>query len=173
MSDHIMKKGVMYMLSDKPFWWVIPSICVCVAAFAAAVAVKNLTGVRLLGYLAILIVCIPAEVMFILARTGTRCEYEADDEKLTIRRPNKPAECYYYSETRAVEITLFRMLWIKCGYKVTIETKYRTIIRYYAFDGPNDMIPPTEIPFAILGKNIPQKVENKEIISGSEYYGNV
>lgn len=173
MNDIIMKKGVMKMLSDKPFWWVIPSICVCVAAFAAAVAVKNLTGMRLLGYLAILIVCIPAEVMFILARTGTRCEYEADDEKLTIRRPGKPAEHYYYSETRAVEITPFRMLWIKCGYKITIVTEYRTIIRYYAFDGPNDTTPPSEIPFAILGKHIPQKAANNEVISGSEYYGNV
>lgn len=89
-QDRTIKQGVMKMLSDKPFWWVVPSIMVGVIAFAAAVAISVSTGMRLLGYLAILIIGLPAEFMFIFARTGKRCEYEADDEKLTIRRPNKP-----------------------------------------------------------------------------------
>lgn len=170
--DSTIKKGVMKMLSDKPFWWVVPSIIVGVIAFAAAVAISVSTGMRLLGYLAILIIGLPAEFMFIFARTGKRCEYEADDEKLTICRPNKPEECYYYAETKYVEITPFHMLWINCGYKVKIETKYQTIIRYFAFDGPNDKTLPQDTPFAILGERIPQRVTDNEIISGNDYYKN-
>lgn len=171
-QDRTIKQGVMKMLSDKPFWWVVPSIIVGVIAFAAAVAISVSTGMRLLGYLAILIIVLPAEFMFIFARTGKRCEYEADDEKLTIRRPNKPEECYYYAETKYVEITPFHMLWINCGYKIKIETKYQTIIRYFAFDGPNDRTLPQDTPFAILGERIPQRVTDNEIISGNEYYNN-
>lgn len=171
-QDRTIKQGVMKMLSDKPFWWVVPSIIVGIIAFAAAVAISVSTGMRLLGYLAILIIGLPAEFIFIFARTGKRCEYEADDEKLTILRPNKPEECYYYAETKYVEITPFHMLWINCGYKIKIETKYQTIIRYFAFDGPNDRTLPQDTPFAILGERIPQRVTDNEIISGNEYYNN-
>lgn len=171
-QDTTIKKGVMKMLSDKPFWWVVPSIFFGIAAFAVAVAISVSTGMRLLGYLAILIIGLPAEFMFIFARTGKCCEYEVDDEKLTIRRPNKPEECYYYAETKHVEITPFRMLWINCGYKVKIETKYQTIIRYFAFDGPNDRALPRDTPFAILGERIPRRVTDNEIISENEYYKN-
>lgn len=156
-QETTIKKGVMKMLSDRPFWWVAPSVFFGVIAFAAAVAVSSATGMRLLGYLAILIIGLPAEIMFLIARTGKRCEYTADGEKLTLRRANKPEECYYYAETRNVEIAPFHMLWLNCGYRVKIETKYQTVTRYFAFDGPNDRTRPQDTPFAILGERIPQR----------------
>ena len=122
-QDATIKKGVMKMLSDKPFWWVVPSIFFGIAAFAVAVAISVSTGMQLLGYLAILIMP-------------------------------------------------FHMLWINCGYKVKIETKYQTIIRYFAFDGPNDRTLPRGTPFAILGERIPRRVTDNEIISENEYYKN-
>lgn len=175
----ISPRGTMNLMSDKPFWWVVPSVIVLALAFAACFALIAFDrAMTLLGIFAFIIVSLPAEFMFISARTGRACRYEADDEKLTVYRRDKIEE-FYYCETLGVTFKPFSMLWgidtFNCGYKVIIHTKYMDIVRYYAFSGAHGKNPPQETPFWILVMNMPKESEpekTNDIISRENYYEN-
>lgn len=174
----ISPKGTMNLMSDKPFWWVVPSVFFVVLAFGACFALIAFSNaMTLLGILAFIIVSLPAEFMFISARTGRACRYEADDEKLTVYRKGKTEE-FYYSETLGVSFEPFSMIWgidtFNCGYKVTIHTKYKDTVRYYAFGGTHGKNPPQETPFWILVMNMPEEKPESasNFITGEEYYAN-
>lgn len=79
-------------------------------------------------------------------------------------------ECFYYSETRSIKIESFFMVFINCGYKVTIETRFKTSVFYYAFGGPHDKTQPKDIPFALLAERIPQRSEKSDDVSVIEYH---
>ena len=175
----ISPRGTMNLMSDKPFWWVIPSlldIAIAIGVFIALIVFSD--AMFLLGILAFIVVSLPAEFMFLSARTGKSCRYEADDEKLMIFRRNKTEE-FYYSEITGVKFEPFSMMAgmevFNCGYKVTVYTKYKETVRYYAFSGAHGKNPPQQTPFWILVMNMPE--ENRpelsaDLISGESYYEN-
>ncbi len=171
----ISKSGTMNLMSDKPFWWVPLSMFFIVLGIVVGILVGNLF--RLLGLFVGIILALPAEFFFISARTGKMCRYEADDEKMTVYR-KKTTEEYYYREITGVEFKPFYILIFAtepffCGYKVTIHTKIKDTVRYYAFGGSHGKNPPQETPFWILVMNMPEKKEkDREIVSGEEYYAN-
>lgn len=174
----ISKQGSMNLISDKPYWWVIPSIILLALGVAACIALITFDkAFTLLGLFACIIICLPADFMFLSARTGKPCRYEADEEKLTVFRRDKTEE-YYYREIISVKFEPFSMILgmevFNCGYKVTIETKYKTTVRYYAFNGAHGKNPQQETPFWILVMNMPEGKTNEtnEIITGEEYYAN-
>lgn len=166
-------------MSDKPYWWVAPSfvfLALGVTTFIVFISFDK--ALTLLGIFACFILCLPAEFIFISARTGKSCRYEADDEKLTVYRRDK-AEEFYYREILGVTFETFSIIWgidvFNCGYKVTIETKYKTTIRYYAFSGAHGKNPPQETPFWILVMNIPEPPSSEkpiDTVSRENYYEN-
>ncbi len=173
----ISKSGTMNLIADKPYWWVAPAVIFLVLAVVVFILIVSVSdGFRLLALLAALLAGLPAEFLFLVGRTGRACRYEADGEKLTVYR-KKGAEYFYYSETTGVTFEPF-VIWIafypfNCGHKVTIHTKYRDIVRYYAFSGAYGKNPPQDTPFWILVMNMPEEKEkNQDIISGDEYYAN-
>ncbi|MGN0680042.1 MAG: hypothetical protein ACI4JS_10305 [Oscillospiraceae bacterium] len=174
----IAKQGSMNLMSDKPYWWVIPLVIILALGVAACIAIIAFDNAfTLLGIFACFIICLPGDFMFLLARTGKACRYEADEEKLTVFRRDKTEE-YYYREIICVKFEPFSMILgmevFNCGYKVTIETKYNTTVRYYAFNGAHGKNPPQETPFWILVMNMPEgkNEETNEIITGEEYHAN-
>lgn len=172
-EDITLKKSTMKLMNDNPFWWIAPfSVSIALGLAAAApfifVAFKDRSILALLGMLILAVFCFIAEQFFHAARSGKRAEYEFDKEKMTIRREKRPDVCYYYSDVRSVEIKSFFMGYCVCGYKVTIETKYKTDTLYYAFEGAHNSVRPEDTPFAVLGGLIPE--ENKRgAVSMSEY----
>ena len=172
----ISPKGTMNLMSDKPFWWVVPSLVDIAAAIGVFIALIVFSkAMFLLGILAFIIVSLPAEFMFLSARTGKSCRYEADDEKLTIFRRDKTEE-FYYREITGVKFEPFSMMAgmevFNCGYKITICTKYKETVRYYAFSGTHGKNPPQATPFWILVMNMPEDNRpepSADMISGAEY----
>ena len=124
-----------------------------------------------------MIAALPGEFIFLSARTGRPCRYEADDEKLTVYRRNKTEE-FYYSEFTGVEFEPFNSMVFdafRCGYKVTIHTRLGDIVRYYAFNGAHGKNPPQETPFWILVMNMPEEYRpepSADLISVENYYEN-
>lgn len=174
----ISKHGTMNLMSDKPYWWVAPSAVFIVLGIAACITLFILdSAFALLGIFVGLILILPAEFMFLSARTGRACRYEADDEKLTVFRRDKTEE-FYYCETLGVTFEPFSMMLgdvFDCGYKVIIHTKYKDIVRYYAFGGSHGKNPPQETPFWILVMNLPEDKDpgsTPDMISGENYYEN-
>jgi len=175
----IAKSGTMNLMSDKPYWWVAPAIVFTVLAIAAFIVIISFDrALTLLGIFVVFIICLPADFMFLSARTGKRCRYEADDEKLTIYRREKPEEIYY-SEVLGVKFEPFYMILgletFNCGYKVTIKAKFRTIVRYYAFNGAYGKNPPADTPFWILVINMPEDPTPQnptDTVSLENYYEN-
>ncbi len=173
----IAKSGTMNLMSDKPYWWVAPSIVFLVLGIAACFIIISFDrAFTLLGLFVGFIIILPADLMFLTARTGKRCRYEADDEKLTIYRRNKTEE-YYYSEILGVKFEPFYLVTgfdvFNCGYKVTIEAKFRTIVRYYAFNGAYGKNPPADTPFWILVVNMPEDPQKTiDTVSMENYYEN-
>lgn len=176
----ISPRGTMNLMSDKPYWWVPPVIFFIVLAVIVFILLVNFSDAfMLLAVFAGLIVILPGEFIFLSARTGRPCRYEADDEKLTVFRRNKTEE-FYYSEITGVEFESFYILILgaepfNCGYKVTIHTKLGDTVRYYAFNGAHGKNPPQETPFWILVMNMPEEPEPEkpnDIISRENYYEN-
>lgn len=180
-------KGTMNLMSDNPHWWITPCAALYAVGLLAAFPFlitffQNRSVVYLIGILILLPFALTAQFVFVAARSGKRCEYEADGEKFIIRRKNMPEDCFFYSETLSVKVEPFIMAWNNCGYKVTIETKYRTVVYYYAFSGPNSKTEPNGTPFTILRERIPQRTyagsdrnefaNADEMISGDEFYEN-
>jgi len=173
----IPKSGTMNLMADNPYWWVAPTLIFLALGIAVFILLVNFSNAfLLLALLAGLITALPAEFLFLAARTGRACRYETDDEKLTVYR-RKGNDYFYFSETLGVKFEPF-VIWLafypfNCGYKVTIHTKYKDIVRYYAFSGTYGKNPPEDTPFWILVMNLPEEKEkNREIISGEEYYAN-
>ena len=175
----IPKSGSMNLIADKPYWWVVPSVIFIVLGIVVFILIVNFSDAfRLLAVLAGIVVMLPAEFLFLVGRTGRLCRFETDDEKMTVYRKNG-ADYFYFSETLGVTFEPF-VIWIafypyNCGYKVTIHTKLKDIVRYYSFSGVHETAktPPQDTPFWILVMNMPEEKEkNKEIISGDEYYAN-
>lgn len=173
----IPQSGTMNLMADKPYWWVVPSVIFIVLGIAVFILLINFSDAfMLLAVLAGIIVMLPAEFLFLAGRTGRACRFETDEEKLTVHRKNGD-DYFYFSETLGVEFEPF-VIWIafypfNCGYKVTVHTKYKDIVRYYAFSGAYSKNPPQDTPFWILVMNMPEEKEkNREIISGEEYYAN-
>lgn len=163
----IARQGSMNLMSDKPFWWVAPSLIFLVLAIAACITLFTFDNAfALLGIFAGFLLCLPAEFMFLSARTGKACRYEADEEKLTVFRRGRTEE-YYYREIVGVKFEPFSMVLgldvFNCGHKVTIETKYSTAVRYYAFNGAHGKNPPQETPFWILVMNMPEEKTRRQV----------
>ncbi len=175
----IAKSGTMNLMSDNPYWWVAPAIVFVVLGIAAFIVIISFDrAFTLLGVLVGFIISIPGDFIFLSARTGKRCRYEADDEKLTIYRGDKTEEIYY-SELLGVKFEPFYMILglepFYCGYKVTIEAKFRTIVRYYAFNGAYGKNPPADTPFWILVMNLPENSAEQntaDTVSMENYYEN-
>ncbi len=173
----IAKSGTMNLMSDNPYWWVAPAIVFVALGIAACFIIISFdSALTLLGIFVGFIITLPADFMFLTARTGKRCRYEADDEKLTIYRGDKPEEIYY-SELLEVKFEPFYIFLIRepfyCGYKVTIEAKFRTIVRYYAFNGAYGKNPPADTPFWILVVNMPEDPQKPiDTVSMENYYEN-
>ncbi len=175
----IAKSGTMNLMSDNPYWWVAPAIVFIVLGIAAFFVIALFDrALTLLGLFVGFIITLPADFMFLTARTGKRCRYEADDEKLTIYRGDKTEEIYY-SELLGVKFEPFYIFLIRepfyCGYKVTIEAKFRTIVRYYAFNGAYGKNPPADTPFWILVMNLPEnsaEQNSADTVSMENYYEN-
>lgn len=166
--------GRMSLMADNPYWWVFPFVLTELAGFAAAMpffisSFKSRSVMGLVGMLILAVFSFIAQLFFLSAKSGKMCEYEADAEKFIIRRPGKQEECFYFSETRSIEITPFVMAFVHCGYKVTIETNFKTAVFCYAFGGPHDKTPPEDTPFALFGERIPRKNDERENVSVSEY----
>lgn len=167
-------RGRMSLMSDNPHWWELPFALVEVAGFGAAMpfivsSIKSRSFMWLVALLILFVFSFFAQMIYIRAKSGNLCEYEADDEKFIIRRPGLQEECFYYSETQSVTIEPFFMVFENCGYKVTIETNFKTAVFYYAFGGPHDKTRPEDIPFVILAERIPQRSEKGDVVSGTEY----
>lgn len=173
-TEREVMSGRMSLMADNPYWWVLPFVLTEAAGFAAAMPffISSFKSRSVMGLVAMLILAVfsfVAQLFFISAKSGKLCEYEADGEKFLIRRRGRQEECFYYSETCSVEIKPFVMAFVHCGYKVTIETNFRTAVFYYAFGGPHDKTPPEDTPFALLGERIPRKNNKSEDVSASEY----
>lgn len=173
-------RGTMNLMSDMPYWWVPPVIFFIVLAIVVAILIANFSDAfRLLAVLAALIVLLPGEFIFLSARTGRPCRYEADDEKLTVFRKNKTEE-FYYREITGVEFEPFYIVILgfepfNCGYKITVHTKSKDTVRYYAFNGAYGKNPPQKTPFWILVMNMPEEYRpelSADMISVENYYGN-
>lgn len=129
--------GRMSLMSDNSYWWVLPFTLTELAGFGAAMpfiisTIKSRSFMGLVAFLILAFFSFFAQLFFIRAKSGNPCEYEADDEKFIIRRRGMQEECFYYSETRSIKIESFFMVFINCGYKVTIETNFKTSVFYYA-----------------------------------------
>lgn len=166
--------GRMSLMADNPYWWVLPFTIVEMAGFGVAMPfiISTIKSRSFMGLIALLILAVfsfLAQLFFISAKSGKPCEYEADDEKFILRRSGMREECFYYSQTHSVQIEPFSMVFISCGYKVTIETDVKTAIFYYAFGGPYDKTLPEDIPFALLGERIPQSDNKNEDVSPGDY----
>lgn len=166
--------GRMSLMADNPYWWALPFVLTELAGFGAAMPffISFFKSRSVMGLVAMLILAVFsffAQLFFIAAKSGKLCEYEADDEKFMIRRPGRQEECFYYSETRSIKIEPFVMVFIRCGYKVTIKTNFKTAVFYYAFGGPHDKTLPKDIPFALLGERIPQRSNKSYDVSEIEY----
>lgn len=167
-------RGRMSLMADNPYWWVLPFALVELAGFGAAMPflISTFKSRSFMGLIALLILAVFsffAQMFFIRAKSGNPCEYEADDEMFIIRRRGMQEECFYYSQTQSVRIEPFSMVFISCGYKVTIETDFKTAIFYYAFGGPHDKTLPEDTPFALLGERIPQSDNKNGDVSLGDY----
>ncbi|MDE6733384.1 MAG: hypothetical protein K2J77_10965 [Oscillospiraceae bacterium] len=167
-------RGRMSLMADNPYRWVLPFALVEAAGFAAAMpfiipGLKERSFMILIAFLILAVFSFAAQLFFISAKSGKPCEYEADDEKFIIRRSGMQEECFYYSQTHSVQIEPFSMVFISCGYKVTIETDFKTAIFYYAFGGPHDKTLPEDTPFALLGERIPRSDNKNGDVSLGEY----
>lgn len=173
-ADNKIIRGRMNLMADNPYWWVLPFTLVELAGFGAAMPfiisiIKSRSFMGLVAFLILAVFSFFAQLFFISAKSGKPCEYEADDEKFIIRRSGMQEECFYYSQTHSVRIKPFSMVFISCGYKVTIETDFKTAIFYYAFGGPHDKTLPEDTPFALLGERIPQRDNKTGDIPPGEY----
>lgn len=186
-ENKIIAQGKFNLISNPYKWKIILGVVAgisliltfpCILAFTGNFGQTE--GNAILGLAWIGIMFIPGfimELIFASEKSGKPAEYTADSEKFMIREKNKPEACIYYSDVRGVTIEPLYMNPFfsrkeHVGYKVTIETAYQTVVYYYALSGPFSNTPPAEIPFAIIGENIPKREKNSEIISGDEYNAN-
>lgn len=172
--EHDVIRGRMSLMADNPYWWVLPFSVTELAGISEALpffisSIHSRSVLSLLGMLILAVFSFVAQLFFISAKSGTICEYEADEEKLLIRRAKKPEERFYYTDIRAIRIEPFIMATVHCGYKVTIETDFTASVLYYAFGGPHDKTPPEETPFALLAKRIPENRTENETVSANDY----
>ena len=178
-GTQINEKGIMYLMADNPHWWVLPYCAVAAVSLLAALPFfiyffRNRSVIGLIGILILAVFGFFNQFFIFTAKSGKRCEYEADEEKFIIRRPWKPEECFYYTATLSVEVQSFSMAFMNCGYKVTILTRYKTAVFYYAFNGEFSRTAPDETPFSLLGQRIHREkiIANNDLISGEDYYEN-
>lgn len=117
---------------------------------------KYLMSYALLGVLGLLVfIPVWGIIMWWIVRvghTGVTYRYEADDNEFRITAP-KNTETLYYKDIAAVNYKPKYFLNRKIrGYKVTISTRYRSLVYKYIFPGGKVNQSPENTPFFILEK---------------------
>ena len=95
------------------------------------------------------------------SRTGQRLTYKANGEEMRIYgKKGKLEESFIYSDVVSIEHRPYKFLTLMCGYKVTITTKYKTVVYKWLFPDNYKFLDFNKSPFRIIIDRMP---------GGSEY----
>lgn len=86
-----------------------------------------------------------------IAHIGSVCRFTGDDNEFRITDPNGHVEIFYYPDITGIDYTPIRYITKKLrGYKVTINTKYRSVVYQYIAYGKQRILSPNDTPFYVL-----------------------
>lgn len=81
--------------------------------------------------------------------------YEATKSEFRVTDPKGGRDVIYYQDVDDVSYATLRVFGRRCGYNVSIITKYRTITYKYLFLENKSFQAPSETPFDIIKQNLP------------------
>lgn len=81
--------------------------------------------------------------------------YEATKSEFRVTDPKGSRDVIYYQDVDDVSYAALRVFGRRCGYNVSIITKYRTITYKYLFLENKSFQTPSETPFDIIKQNLP------------------
>lgn len=81
--------------------------------------------------------------------------YEATKSEFRVTDPKGGRDVIYYQDVDDVSYAVLRVFGRRCGYNVSITTKYRTITYKYLFLANKSFQSPSETPFDIIKQNLP------------------
>ncbi len=152
-DDFIIAKG-RFHVPHRHELLIIVLIC---ALFMAAAVLGVIVSIAMRDPLAMLLICVVSVMLCVaVTRMVIREEltYEADGREFRIRDKKGNTETIYFCDVESVEYKPLMLLWVQRGYKVSINTKYRTITYDCLFLSNKKLQNTQDLPFAVIEKKI-------------------